>query len=332
MDLYHEFDELPADAAACAVAIGSFDGLHLGHRLLIERTCERAAERSLCPAVLTFEPHPARALAPGFSPPLLMSYARKARAFEHLGVERLLIQRFTVDFAGLSPGDFCERVLAGGLRAALVVVGDDFSFGHKGQGHPDDLVAQGRRLGFGVEVVRRLAVEGMIASSTRIRSFLLQGRVRAAGLLLGRPYTVVGRVGTGAGRGRTLGYPTANLTCDAELLPARGVYVCHVWRSGWPHGRLAVTSIGTNPTFGAGPQTVETHVLDLDEDLVGQPLALSFRERLRGEIAFDSAEQLVAQIDSDVDRARELARAYPEHPRLDPASGIDLDTEPVIQG
>lgn len=332
MELYREFSRFPPDAAPCAVAIGSFDGLHLGHRLLLDRTRERAAEAGLLSGVLTFEPHPARALAPGLSPPLLMSYDCKIRALDHLGLDRVLNQRFTQAFAGLSPMAFSQKVLAGGLRAAVVVIGDDFSFGHKGQGRPEDLVAHGRQLGFEVEVVRRLAVEGMIASSTRIRSFLLQGRVRAAGLLLGRSYTVAGRVSTGAGRGRKLGFPTANLVTDAELLPARGVYVCHVWRVGWAYGRLAVSSIGTNPTFGPGPQTVEAHVLDLDEDLVDQTLALSFRERLRGEIAFGSAEELVAQIDRDVAKARQLARAYPEQPRLDPASGIDLDTEPGIQG
>jgi riboflavin kinase/FMN adenylyltransferase len=261
-----------------------------------------------------------------------MDYADKIRAFERLGVERVLAQHFSPEFAALEPQDFARQVLVGALAARVVVVGDDFTFGRGRQGQTGDLVALGGALGFAVEVVRRLEVEGMIASSTRIRSFLLQGRVRAAGLLLGRPHTVSGRVASGAGRGRTLGYPTANLATQAELLPARGVYVCHAWRSGWEHGRLAVTSIGTNPTFGAGEQTVETHILDHSEDLVDRPLAVAFRERLRAEVAFGCVEELVAQIGRDVQRARELARAYPQQPSLDPLHGIDLDTEPVSRG
>lgn len=332
MELYNDYRKLPADAAECAVAIGSFDGLHLGHQLLLERTRAIAQQRGLRAAVLTFKPHPARALAPGLSPPLLMPYARKIQALDNLGLDRLLVQRFTREFAVLSPKAFASEVLRGGLRARAVVVGDDFSFGHRGQGRPADLAALGRQLGFEVEVVERLAVERMIASSTRIRSFLLQGRVRAAGLLLGRAYTIAGRVVTGAGRGRRIGCPTANLATDSELLPARGVYVCHVWAAGWPGGRLAVTNVGTNPTFGNGPQTVESHVLDLDQQLVDRNLALAFRERLRGEVKFGSAEELMAQIERDVAQARELARAYPDSPRIDPACGIELDTEPLWQG
>ncbi len=331
VELFRDHQQLPSGLDPCAVAVGSFDGLHLGHRLLLTRTLERAASagssssEELRSAVLTFEPHPARALAPGLSPPLLMSYERKIRALDHLGFDRVLAQRFTGAFAALSPKEFAQQVLADALAARVVVVGDDFTFGQGGQGRTEDLVALGRSLGFEVEVVRRLAVEGMIASSTRIRSFLLQGRVRAAGLLLGRPYTIAGRVVTGRGRGRKLGYPTANLNSDAELLPARGVYACHAWRAGWgPGGRLAVTNIGTNPTFGGGLQTIEIHVLDMSEDISDQHLALSFREHLRTEMVFSSADELVAQIGMDVARARELARAYPAEPKLDPASGIDL--------
>jgi riboflavin kinase/FMN adenylyltransferase len=324
VELYRDHEQLPEQTAPCAVAIGSFDGLHLGHRLLIERTCERAQLADLVAAVLTFEPHPARALAPGLSPPLLMDYGRKLNALQHLGVARVLAQRFGPDFAGLSPTEFCQRVLVDGLRATQVVVGDDFTFGRGGQGRTDDLEALGKKLGFQVEVVRKLAVEGMVASSTRIRAFLLQGRVRAAGLLLGRAYTVVGRVTTGVGRGRKIGFATANLKSDAELFPARGVYVSHVWCAGWPAGKLALTNVGTNPTFGPGPQTVETHLIDFDQDLTGRPMALAFRERLRSEVAFASVDALVAQIGVDVARARELSSAYPEAPRLDPVAGIVL--------
>lgn len=310
----------------CAVAIGSFDGLHLGHQHLIQATREAAAARNLDSAVLTFEPHPARALAPGFSPPLLMPPARRRRAFAGLCLDRVLSQRFDREFAALRPEEFAERVLSRSLRAEFVTIGDDFTFGCNRSGRVDDLIRLGGSLGFEVQVVERLAIEGMIASSTRIRAFLLQGRVRAAALLLGRPHAIAGRVVHGKARGRTLGYPTANLATEDEVVPARGVYLCHAWGAGWPYGRLAVTNIGTNPTFGQGPQTIETHILDLDADLFDQPLALCFRERLRAEMVFSSPAELVAQIDQDVERARELGGSFPDRPHLDPHHGIDLDT------
>ncbi len=332
MELYSDYKQIPEGSDPCAVAIGSFDGLHLGHKLLIEKTKSFSDKMGLVSCVMTFEPHPARALAPGLSPPLLMSYHRKIRALEQMGIKRVLSQRFTQSFASLTPKNFAQEVLSDALCARVVVIGDDFSFGHRGQGRSEDLHALGRSLGFEVEVVQRLAVQGMIASSTRIRSFLLQGRVRAAALLLGHPYAVAGQVVSGAGRGRKLGIPTANLKTDAELLPARGVYMCHAWKAGWPSGRLAVTNIGTNPTFGGSVQTLETHILDIDEDLLAQPLAIAFLQRLRGEIVFSSASELVAQIHRDEARARDLASKYPNESKLHDLGGIDLDTEPVSQG
>ncbi len=332
MELFLDYGRIGDTLTPCAVTIGSFDGLHLGHRLLIEKAKFFAEDLGVVSCVMTFEPHPAKALAPGLSPPLLMSYHRKIRALEKTGIGRILSQRFTHSFASLTPKDFAQKVLYDSLRARVVVVGDDFSFGHKGQGRTEDLRALGRSLGFDVEVVQRLTVEGIIASSTRIRSFILQGRVQAARLLLGRPYTIAGQVVSGAGRGRKLGIPTANLRTDAELLPARGVYMCHVWKAGWSCGKLAVTNIGTNPTFGGVSQTIEAHVLDMDEDLLAQPLAIAFLQRLRGEIVFSSASELVAQIHRDESRARDLASKYPIEPKLHDLSGIDLDTEPFSQG
>ena len=332
MELFRDHGQLPRKRKRSAIVIGSFDGLHQGHQYLIRNMLDQAKKNDLLSGVLTFEPHPARALAPGMSPPLLMTYDQKVRALASLAPDFVLAQHFSKDFAQLNATDFVEKVLVESLAAQIVVVGDDFTFGRKRMGHAQDLLKLGQQYGFEVQVVQRLEIEGMIASSTRIRSFLLQGRVRATGLLLGRPYTIEGQIVTGKQRGRKIGYPTANLRTEAELLPARGVYTSHAFCSGWPHGKLSVTNIGVNPTFGAGPQTIETHILDFDENIVNRSLALSFRERLRDEVAFTSIEDLVDQIDRDVVRARDLAKSYPVHPMLDSAGGIELDTVAVLQG
>lgn len=323
MKTYHDFHDLPSGLET-AVTVGSFDGLHLGHQHLLGRTLELASGQGLAPWVLTFEPHPARALAPDLSPPLLLGLERKLRALASAGFS-VLAQSFDQDFARLEPAEFVEQVL-GALGARAVVVGDDFTFGRGRAGKADELrVLVEKILGGRVEVCDKLAVDGMIASSTRIRAFLLQGRVEAAQTLLGRPYVVAGRVERGQGRGRGLGIPTANLCSPAELLPARGVYVCWAHLPGRGRARLAVTNIGHNPTFGQGPRTIESHLLDFDEDLLGQALALSFCARLRDERRFDGPDALVAQIRQDMDQAERWAegRQAPEKPgELD---GIILD-------
>ncbi len=225
MQVYQHYSDVSQPADPSVIAIGSFDGLHRGHQLLFDRVRELAKKMNCQAGALTFKPHPAKVLAPKFSPPLLMTHERKIEALKSLGLDFTLAQKFDAAFAGLSAEDFVRRVLVEGLRVKAVVVGDDFSFGRKREGLAEDLVDLGKRHGFEVEVVRRLAVEGMIVSSTRIRSFLLQGKVRGAKLLLGRTYLVPGKVVTGRGRGRTIGFPTANLSVQTDILPARGVYV-----------------------------------------------------------------------------------------------------------
>jgi riboflavin kinase/FMN adenylyltransferase len=328
MEYFIDYKQLLDKPTPCVLSIGSFDGWHCGHRILLDRCAKIARAKGIETAVLTFEPHPARALAPGLSPPLLMSYARKIKALDHLPCDLVLVQKFTKDFAELSAEEFVHKVLVDALSVDAVVVGDDFTFGCHRSGQVEDLLAMGRKFGFEVDVVRRLAVEGMIASSTRIRSFVLQGRVKAAAILLGRSYTIAGRVVVGAGRGRKLGFPTANLLSDAELLPARGVYVTQVWRQGHLKGNLSVTNIGVNPTFGSRQQSMETHILDLDENLKGCHLALAFLKRIRPEVSFPSPEELIAQIGRDISTAREWAKKHTRSEFLDPLCGIELDTEP----
>ncbi|MBN2493565.1 MAG: bifunctional riboflavin kinase/FAD synthetase [Deltaproteobacteria bacterium] len=323
LKVYPDYRQLPGAQPGRAVTIGSFDGLHLGHRHLLDRARGVARRAGLEMAVMTFEPHPARALAPELSPPLLMSAERKIRGFGAVGATLVLAQRFDREFASLSPEGFAAEVLVGALSARVVVVGEDFTFGRAREGSAETLRSLGRAHGFEVEVCRKLSVQGVVASSSRIRAFLLQGQVGAAAMLLGRPFVVEGEVVAGEGRGRQLGFPTANLRSGAELLPARGVYAGWAWIAGARRGQPAVTNIGVNPTFGPGPRTIEAHLLDFSGDLVRQHMVLAFAERLRDEVAFPSAADLAAQIGRDAARARVWA-ADRSAPELDPLDGIAL--------
>jgi riboflavin kinase/FMN adenylyltransferase len=326
MKVYRHFEDLPVPAKPCVVTIGSFDGLHRGHQLLIERTTEKASENGQLSAVMTFEPHPAKILAPRFSPPLLMTHERKLSALSVFSLDFTLSQRFDSEFAELTARDFARVVLAERLSASEVVVGDDFTFGRGRQGMVEDLVELGREFGFRVDVVRRKSVEGILISSTRIRSFLLQGKARAAGMLLGRPYAISGQVVTGKGRGRTIGFPTANVKTDAEILPARGVYVCDFWIEGWTEGRLAVTNVGFSPTFGPGELGVEVHVLDEAGDFLSKIAMVGFVERLRAERTFASAQLLAEQIHKDIDQARFVGEYLNMGSVLHPLNGRQLDS------
>ena len=325
MQVYQHYSDVSQPADPSVIAIGSFDGLHRGHQLLFDRVRELAKKMNCQAGALTFKPHPAKVLAPKFSPPLLMTHERKIEALKSLGLDFTLAQKFDAAFADLSAEDFVRRVLVEGLRVKAVVVGDDFSFGRKREGLAEDLVDLGIRHGFEVEVVRRLAVEGMIVSSTRIRSFLLQGKVRGAKLLLGRTYLVPGKVVTGRGRGRTIGFPTANLSVQTDILPARGVYVCHFWQAGQKEAWLAVANIGICPTFGPSELSVEVHILDQEVDeLAGRQVAVGFLERLRSEHRFDTPQDLCCQIEKDIIMARAAAQKYKAESTIPALDGVSL--------
>jgi len=326
MRLYESLEDLPSPGDPCVVTIGSFDGLHRGHQLLIEKVRSYAKEAGLESAVLTFRPHPAKVLAPLYSPPLLMSPGQKVRALEFLGLDFTLVQRFDRKFADLPAEDFSRRVLAGGLFVRRVVIGDDFTFGRDRRGAAEDLRDLGRQHGYEVEIVPRLSVEGMLVSSTRVRSFLLQGKVRGAALLLGRPYRIEGEVVAGQGRGRKLGFPTANIKTGAEILPARGVYVCHFHVQGNPQGLWAVCNVGHNPTFGHQDLGLEVHVLSPPGELLGRRVAVGFIQRLRAEIRFESPEALAEQIQKDIDAAVLVKDQQKGEVELDGIGGIVLDS------
>ena len=279
--------------------MGTFDGVHLGHREVIAGS----------DSVLTFDPHPVSVVAPQHTPRLLTTPERKAELIASLGVEELIVIPFDAEFAKLSADDFINDVLVGALGAGQVAIGENFRFGHKAQGDPALLSADGR---FKTVVHPLLEVDGEIVSSSHIRGLVLAGEVREANLLLGAPFQLSGEVVHGDERGRDLGFPTANLIPDEALVcPGHGVYACLTDGRGTVRSVPAAVSIGVRPTFKTGRgELIEAYLLDFDGDLYGSEMRIEFLERLRGERRFGSAEALVAQMHHDVERTRELVGAH----------------------
>jgi riboflavin kinase/FMN adenylyltransferase len=277
------------------VAVGTFDGVHLGHREVI-----RGAD-----TVLTFDPHPAAVVAPAGAPRLLTTLERKAQLVESLGVDELVVIPFDHDFAQRSAEAFLDDVLVGTLGATHVGVGENFRFGHKARGDAALLAADPR---FETRVVPLLEVDGEVVSSSHIRGLVLGGAVEYADRLLGAPFTVIGEVARGDERGRTLGYPTANLVPqDGLVVPGHGVYAC---RATTPDGteHVAATNVGVRPMFVTGRgELIEAYLVDFEGDLYGQALTVAFLKRLRGEKRFASVDALVEQMARDVQDARAIA-------------------------
>ncbi len=278
------------------VAVGTFDGVHLGHREVI-RTAD---------TVLTFEPHPVSILTPGSAPHLLTALARKAQLIEALGVDELVVIPFDAAFAAQTAQAFHDEVLVARLGATHVSVGENFRYGHRAEGTTAALKADGR---FEVRVVPLLEVDGEIVSSSHIRGLVAGGAVEYAGELLGSPFSVTGEVVHGEERGRKLGFPTANLVpADGYVTPAHGVYACRAWAGDDPAGIVAATNVGVRPQFVTGlGELIEAYLVDWSGDLYGQALRVDFLKRLRGERRFASVEALLEQMRRDVEDARALA-------------------------
>jgi riboflavin kinase/FMN adenylyltransferase len=280
-------------SAARSVAVGTFDGVHLGHREVIDGS----------DSVLTFEPHPVSVVAPQHTPKLLTTLARKAELLAELGVGELIVIPFDAEFAQRSAAEFVDDVLVGALGASRVSIGENFRFGHKAQGDSGLLAADAR---FTTVVHPLLEVDGEIVSSSHIRGLVLAGEVTEANRLLGSTFQMRGEVVRGDARGRELGFPTANLVPDETLVcPGHGVYACLA------DGRPAAVSIGVRPTFETGRgELIEAYVLDFDGDLYGRDLRLEFLARLRGERRFEDPESLIEQIRRDVASTRELVAEH----------------------
>ena len=287
------------------LAIGNFDGLHRGHLKIVERIRRGATERGGTSVVMTFEPHPPRVLRPDKAPPLLMTSEQKRNALARAGVQGLAVVRFTEELSQWEPETFVRRVLVDWLRVAEVWVGADFLFGRNRSGNFTLLKTLGLQSGFRAEKIDPIRYKDFVVSSTRIRRLVSEGRVEEAGALLGRHFAIDGRVVEGARRGREIGFPTANLATENELLPPNGVYATFSGVDGIV--RPSVTNVGVRPTFDGPPTTtVETHVLGFSGDLYGQRLELAFVQRLRDERRFPDIDALREQIAADVRRAGRL--------------------------
>jgi riboflavin kinase / FMN adenylyltransferase len=287
------------------VALGNFDGLHRGHMKIIDRVRRRAGERAGTPAAMTLDPHPPRVLRPDKAPPLLMTTEQRLEALAKTGMQGVAVVRFTHEMSLWDPETFVRAVLVEWLRVVEVWVGANFLFGHDRAGTFTVLRSLGARYGFRAEKIDPVRYKEFVVSSTRIRRLVSEGRVDEAGALLGHHYFIDGTVTRGAGRGRELGFPTANLSTPNELLPPSGVYATTATINGIAHP--SVTNVGMRPTFGDVDRIqVETHLLDSDRDLYDAPLRLSFVQRLRDERAFPDVDALRAQIDADCRAARRL--------------------------
>jgi riboflavin kinase/FMN adenylyltransferase len=307
-------DTVAAAERGAVVAIGNFDGVHLGHQAVIGEAGRIARAAGVPHAVLTFEPHPRRVFRPDDPPFRLTPFRAKARHLEGLGVDLLFTLHFDHALAGKSATDFIETVLVRNLGVRHAVVGYDFVFGHQRQGTPALLEARGAALHFGVSVVGPIgAPGGAVYSSTRIREFLVAGKPREAAGLLGRFWEIEGRVERGDARGRTIGFPTANVMLDDHLRPAAGVYAVRVGieEGGQTLWHDAVANLGQRPTFGGSDLRLEAHLFDFDGDLYGRHLRVALIEHLRRERKFPGIEALKAQIAADAAQARALLKVVP---------------------
>jgi riboflavin kinase/FMN adenylyltransferase len=287
------------------LALGNFDGLHRGHIKILERVRRVATERGATSVVMTFDPHPPRIVRPDKAPPLLMTMAQRLEGIERAGLDGVAVVRFTPELSRWDPETFVRTVLVEWLHASEVWVGANFLFGHDRAGNFSMLRSLGARYGCRTEKIDPVRYKDFVVSSTRIRRLIGEGRVDEAGALLGHPYSIDGTVETGDRRGRQIGFPTANLATENELIPPNGVYATIVRLDGVIYP--AVTNVGVRPTFGDTAKTmVEAHLIDLDRDLYGQTLRLGFIQRMRDERRFDSVDLLKAQIAADVAKARIL--------------------------
>jgi riboflavin kinase/FMN adenylyltransferase len=292
-----------SDMPKSVVALGTFDGVHLGHREVLRRCVSRAKQESVPSVVFTFHKHPLEVIRPQFAPELLTDLEDKLALIQDAGIENTVIARFDDEMARATPEEFVRESLVDSLRAKWVVVGFNYTFGWKAEGNAKSLKDLGEKYGFGVEVSKPVVVDGTVVSSTRIRTALAKGDVEAACEMLGRPFSIKGKIVRGHSRGMTLGYPTVNLDVSREItLPQRGVYASYVR----VEGRMfkAVTNVGTRPTFQGEATTVETHIIGFEGDLYGETLRVLFAKRLRDEIRFESGEALAYQISQDVERAK----------------------------
>jgi len=304
MQIVRGLDQYPPDAPPSVVAQGTFDGIHLGHQAVIRTAVERAQALGVRPVAVTFDPNPLAVLRPADAPPELLPLDERLERIAELGPDVCLVIPFTPEFSLVEAEDYVREVLLGLLGAREIVVGFNHAFGRGARGTPELLRRLAEPAGAVVHVVPPLRVDGVAVSSTSIREALRDGDVRRAASLLGRPYAIAGVVARGAARGRTLGFPTANLAASSSLFLADGVYAA---RASWEGGAAgAVVNVGVRPTVDGATRLVEAHLFDVTPDLYGRRLRLEFHDRIRPERRFGSLDELRSQIADDSTTARRL--------------------------
>ena len=313
MRLLHGSQLFDARDKRPSVGLGNFDGVHAGHQAIVAAVKADAAKRGAPSVLYTHDPHPAVVLRHGTPPAKITTLEEKIEIVDALGLDYMVVEPFTIDFAAQTPEQFVTNVLVGKLGIGHAFVGENFGFGKGRAGKAQDLKDFGARFGFDVTLVKPVEVEGAPASSTRVRQAVHAGDVELAARLLGRPFALRGTVVHGASRGAGLGFPTANLAPDKDLLPARGVYACIAWLDRKPYA--ALTNVGVKPTFGTEALTIEAFLLDYQGDAYGHSLQLEMIARLREEQKFPGIDALKAQIAKDVEQGRAILREPLERAR-----------------
>jgi riboflavin kinase/FMN adenylyltransferase len=303
MLLLRHLERIGRRFATPVLTLGNFDGVHRGHQEILRRLVATARAIGGQPVALTFRPHPAAVLAPGGAPPLITDWRSRLERIAEFGVDAIIVQRFTRAFSQITAEDFVRRLLVRNLGIHTVVVGHRVSFGHNRAGGAEMLRRLGAEYGFAVEVVGPVTVDGILVSSSAVRRAIEAGDLERAALLLGRPVSVGGRVVHGSHRGKGLGFPTANIRVAGIMVPPDGVYAVRVSTPGGQ--RAGVANLGKRPTFAGRERSLETHLFDVDADLYGQRLEVTFVRRLRGEVKFPNPQALVEQIARDVTAARQ---------------------------
>ncbi|MFO0866675.1 MAG: bifunctional riboflavin kinase/FAD synthetase [Gemmataceae bacterium] len=303
---------MPLPVQGGAVTLGNFDGVHLGHQALLMETVRQARTFSGPAVAVTFDPPPVRLLRPDAAPAQLTSLDHRIELLHQHGIDHVLLFRTTLDLLHLGAAEFFDRILRDGLKAKAIVEGFNFAFGRNREGTTDVLQSLGKQHGIPVTLVQPRIIDGKPVSSSRIRDDVMQGRVDAARTLLGRPYRLAGIVSRGAERGRTIGFPTANLDQTANLVPGNGVYAVQVEHQGktW----AGASNIGPNPTFGENARKIETHLIGFAGDLYGQTLRIDFLRKLRDPRPFASVDELKRQIQADIIAAQSETKQLGEQP------------------
>jgi riboflavin kinase / FMN adenylyltransferase len=298
MLLITDLKEITRPFAKSVITLGNFDGIHLGHQELVRMVIRRAQEINGRSVVVTFRPHPLKVLAPEKCPPLISIYEEKIRLLEKLGIDVLVKIPFSLRFAEMTPRDFVKTILCDLLGARDIYVGFNYRFGRGREGNTATLKEMGSEYGFSVHEVEQISFRGEAVSSSLIRKLLRDGEVEHAAQLLGRAYALTGVVIRGDGRGRTLGFPTANIAPKHEIVPSNGVYAVRLFiRDNFYDG---IVNIGRRPTFNKDTLAIEAHVFDFSEDLYGEEITIFFSRKIRKEKKFGSAEELIRQIQADI--------------------------------